>query len=109
VSRVDAWLVASGTGQHGRLNTCRISSADETTLGAGLNATVCNTKLTVNGPVVANHLLLRRTAGAGPGNAAGDPAEVFNLRPDAYMWASYRASLSGQLKTVNTIELPPRY
>ncbi|NCS83033.1 hypothetical protein GW746_01290, partial [Candidatus Saccharibacteria bacterium] len=64
-SRVDAWLVASGTGTNGRLNTCRRSSTDETTVGAGINAEVCATRLTVNGPVVANHLLLRRTAGAG--------------------------------------------
>ena len=58
---------------------------------------------------MANHLLLRRTAGAGRGAASGDPAEVFNLRPDAYLWASYMQRDANKVRTVKTTELPPRF
>lgn len=106
VTNVDAWLVASGAASEGRLNTCGAGAVSETT---ALNAGLCNQKLTVNGPVVANHLILRRTAGSGTGAAAGDPAEVFNLRADAYIWASSYSPGTGRLPTVSTKELPPRF
>jgi len=107
VSQVDAWLMATGTGAEGRLNTCGAGDhVDETTQ---LTSAICTTKLTVNGPVAANHLLLRRTAGAGTNANSGDPAEVFNLRPDAYMWASNLQASTSKAQTVRTTELPPRY
>jgi hypothetical protein len=65
--------------------------------------------LTVNGPVIANRLLMYRTYGAEAGQRSGDPAEVFNLRPDAYLWASGQQSGSGKIRTVQTTELPPRF
>lgn len=102
VTNVDAWLVANGT--NGNLVTCSdVTAADQ------LNATRCNQKLTVNGPVMARHLYLYRTAGAGTGAQTGDPAEVFNLRPDAYLWATGYSSEAGRLQTVTTKELPPRF
>jgi len=52
---------------------------------------------------------LQRTFGSGSGAATGNPAEVFNLRPDAYLWGVFQAAGSGRLQTVYETELPPRY
>jgi len=98
VKQIDAWLIAKGG-----LNTC-------SDVVGNLSSTLCNNQLTVNGPVMADKLYLRRTAGSGTGqDHSGDPAEIFNLRPDAYMWASQRATSGGnRVQTVYTTELPPR-
>jgi hypothetical protein len=101
-TRVDAWLLT--TAQGGGINTC-----SDRAVNAPLNSTVCEKPLTVNGPVATQHLYLRRTAGADSVAAAGTPAEVFNLRPDAYMWAYARASQAGKAQTVYSVELPPRF
>jgi hypothetical protein len=102
VDRVDAWLIANGTS--GRIVTCTdVASANE------LSANRCNTKLTVNGPVAAREMLLYRTHGSGTGAESGEPAEVFNLRPDAYLWATNYISPNGRLQTSTTTELPPRF
>lgn len=106
VQRVDAWLVA--TGDSGTINTCSEIS-DPAQAGSPLTANRCVEQLTVNGPVVAKRLLLYRTAGAGTLSSSGDPAEVFNLRPDAYLWAAYYNSTAGRVPTVTTRELPPRF
>jgi hypothetical protein len=63
----------------------------------------------VNGPVLSDKLILYRTAGSGTGAASGDPAEVFNTRPDTYLWAQLVAAGSGRAETVDTTELPPRF
>jgi hypothetical protein len=105
ITNVDSWLVATGAGADGYLKTCDADGINEST---GLTSNVCSSKLTVNGPVIVNHLYMYRTAG-GVGVAAGDPAEVFNLRPDAYLWASNLQSASGKVRTVQTTELPPRF
>jgi len=99
VKQVDAWLIASDT-----INTC----ADAGT-SASLTINRCKARLTVNGPVMANKLLLWRTGGSEAGTAAGDPAEVFNFRPDAYLWGISQSLKSGRLETVSERELPPRY
>lgn len=99
VSNVDAWLIASGT-----VNTCYDAGTMTT-----LTINVCATPLTINGPVMATNLLLWRTAGSGSGAASGDPAEVINLRPDAYLWGIYQGSKSGRLETTYERELPPRF
>jgi hypothetical protein len=118
VEKIDAWLVASGGALQGSGATSRsINDGVINTCGAGTgittttlpNSNQCNKTLTVNGPVMANHLLLRRTAGAGTGADSGDPAEVFNLRADAYIWASAYSPGNGRIPTVNTTELPPRF
>lgn len=107
VGRVDAWLLARGDGtSNGVVNTCDAVGVTEP---AGLNSDVCSTQLTVNGPVIADRLLLYRTHGSGVGADSGTPAEVFNLRPDAYMWASNIAGAGAKARTATTTELPPRF
>lgn len=121
VGRVDGWLIASNA-----ISTCQQQAAGAGTaqwLSTGSNYTSnnarlthehCNQPLTVNGPIMTNKLYLRRTAGsqpATPGNpgAPGEPAEVFNLRPDAYLWAQAHMNTSNVYQTTNLRELPPRY
>lgn len=102
VTRVDAWLIA--TGSDGTIDTCK-----EVSNFSDLNSDKCDKRLTVNGPVIAKHLLLKRTAGSGPGDETGDPAEKFNLRPDAYLWATAWIADAGRLQTTFSKELPPRF
>ena len=97
VTNVDAWLVAGDT-----IDTC---SRPDKNLSSG----ICGGVLKVNGPLMAGKLLLRRTAGSGIGSTTGDPAEVFNLRADTYLWASTHAKTNGVIKSVYTTELPPRF
>ena len=99
VSQIDAWLIASST-----INTCYDAGAM-----TALTTNVCATPLLINGPVMTANLLLWRTAGAGSGASSGDPAEVINLRPDAYLWGVYQNSKSGRLETTYERELPPRF
>lgn len=107
VERVDAWLVAPGvrsgtTVTDGVIRTCNRATTD-------IRSGVCNRPLVVNGPVIANRLLMLRSGGSEPGNRRGEPAEVFNFRPDAYIWALQQAQVGGRVTTVSTKELPPRY
>ena len=106
VNNVDAWLIATGTGSNGYINTCGAVPASSP---SGINSNNCGNLLTVNGPVMANKLYLYRTAGSGVGADVGKPAEVFNLRGDAYLWASAYSLSTGRLPTVSTKELPPRF
>lgn len=102
VSRIDSWLVATNL-----INTCWRGDGDSET--SRITAYVCNNKLVVNGPVMANYLYLRRTAGSDAGLLSGNPAEVMNLRPDAYLWSYYKASSSGNIITVYNTEVPVRF
>lgn len=108
VTRVDAWLVAGGT-----VTTCSaadLDGANTAQLRDRLHAGRCSQQLTVNGPVIANQLRLRRTAGSeGTGPLLGAPAEVFNFRPDAYLWLVSRSGAGRGVPTVLTRELPPKY
>lgn len=102
VSNVDAWLVTSDT-KTGVVDTC-------SDVAPPLADNVCNNLLTIHGPVAAGELHLKRTGGSGAGAAdSGMPAEVINLRPDAYLWAQLVASGAGKAQTVYTTELPPRF
>lgn len=104
VTNIDAWLIAGD----GYVSTCAgLPGNKAANWLQDLNSNVCNQKLNVNGPVVAGSLYLRRTfANAGH---LGDPAEILNLRPDAYL-AAYAGSLnSGAIKTKKIKELPPRF
>jgi hypothetical protein len=67
----------------------------------------CDTeRLTVNGAVIARRVILPRTAGGSiPGDA---PAEVFRLRPEAYLTPQLIFSSSTPLMTVSETELPAR-
>jgi len=96
VSNVDAWLVASES-----IDTC----AD---VFGSLSSGVCSNPLTVNGPVMARALSLRRTAGSGTYSNSGNPAEVFNLRADSYLWAYNRSASSNNVNTDYVMEMPPR-
>lgn len=101
VRQVDSWLIASGA-----INTC--SSADISY--ANLKTTKCNNQLTINGPVMAGRLYLNRTAGAEPNGHTGDPAEVINMRADAYLWSYARASENGSAaRVVYSNEMPVRF
>lgn len=102
-SNIDAWLLT--TGATGIINTC--SDVGD---AVPINSTICPNRLTVNGPIETAHLLLRRTGGSGSTAAtAGDPAEVFNLRGDAYVWGRTQAAQNGKAQTVYSKELPPRF
>lgn len=99
VTRVDAWLVAPS----GVVNTCGEFKDGQT------SANECNQMLTVNGPVVANRVVLGRTAGAGVGEESINPAERFNLSAANYFWAYSQAENNRQAFTVYQRELAPRY
>ena len=98
VSQVDAWLVAT------KNDGSSIYTCDK----EGKVSTECNTQLIVNGPVMTNHLYLRRTFGSGTVADSGTPAEIINLRADAYLWAANRATSNGKIQSVYTTELPPK-
>lgn len=100
VGNIDAWLITRGT--TGQINTCYNGPAQ-------LTVATCNQLLSVNGPVMTGRLHLRRTGGSGTGAASGNPAEVFNMRPDALLWSYARAGGSDKAQTVYIKELPPRF
>ncbi len=113
VSRIDAWLIVNGT-----LNTCSNFQNKFTQAAPGFE---CINQLAVNGPVIANQLITKRSFGADPtGSAAGSgrftastreaPAEIFNLRQDAFLWAYAQAGRYDSSYTeVYSRELAPRY
>lgn len=98
VANIDAWLIAN----NGNINTCSNFSGN-------LTINKCAQKLTINGPTSAKKLLLYRTAGSGTGVNSGDPAEVFNLRADTYLWSAAYAKMNNKIQSVYTTELPPRF
>lgn len=100
--RIDAWLLT--TGANGAINTCSDVAKD-----AALTVDICDDRLVINGPVETAHLYLRRTAGSGTGGSSGNPAEIFNLRADAYIWSHNREAQAGKAQTVFSQELPPRF
>lgn len=123
VDRVDAWLVATGTGvSQGIVNTCVNSTGNTPNLSSG----VCNLPLRINGPVIARELKSWRTLvysgscvitgsegcndpKSGSGKDAGSPAEVMNLPGTSLLWAYGGGSDLQQAQTTYTIELPPYY
>jgi len=110
--QIDAWLVTAdrdeeGAGQTGKgsINTC-----SDYLLNEKLSNAMCDNLLTVNGPVITTTLHLRRTAGARNEDGKGEPAEIFNLRPDAYLWAYREVQANNRAaQTVDILELPPRF
>ena len=104
VERLDAWLIA----KRGYVSTCGAVAGHWTD---GLTASVCNKRLMVNGPVIADKIYLRRTfgeSGSGDHDHPGVPAETFNLRPDVYLYGYSRTQGAGSISTMYTKELPPR-
>ncbi len=120
VRNVNAWLIAGTSATTGNVSTCstmKTGSGASTnyfpnfnavTLGNIPGALGCPTPLTVTGPVVANKLYLFRTTDSGK---VGNPAEIFNLRADAFLWAYGGGGASGTpyAQTTSIQELPPRF
>lgn len=105
VTKIDAWLITTVNGtDHGSINTC--SNFADT---APLTDADCKLQLEINGPVVTGKLLLRRTYGARPGIDRGVAAEIFRLRPDAFVWGYGQSSSDSVAQTVDIVELPPRF
>jgi|GEM_PF-3197739 len=117
VTQVDAWLVtdvatdtvdangdpvSSGDGTTHYINTCSQAAPAENP--TGLTTGPCDKPLTVNGPVMTSHLYLNRTTDPTTG-----PAETFDNRGDAYLWAIATASANPTLTTTLQRELPPRF
>lgn len=111
VAQVDAWLINPS----GVVNTCYTGLPAGHVQNTPHAKSLCDTTLTVNGPVSAAELKLRRSGGKDQSDdprviAQSVPAENFNLRPDAYIWAANYVSGSGRKYiTTNVIDLPPRY
>lgn len=104
VETVNAWLLASGY-----IDTCSdVGTPGVLPVSGVLSSQVCDKRLTVNGPVATDKLILKRTGGAAAGSE-GDSAEVFNLRADAYLWRYQNAASGGQVRVVSVKELPPRF
>lgn len=114
VKHIDAWLVARPSdilepiaGPNGKISTCdSIQPGGNYTNGLKLGE--CDQPLQINGALIAKEVQFRRTYGADLENGLATPAEVINLRADAFMWA--HAGGSGMpIDTDFTVELPPRY
>lgn len=131
VTKIDAWIIAPNA----TINTCSEFKKKETqaevltpTLGIGKRYVPytdndgdvhCNKQLVFNGPVIAGGLELNRQYGADAHMMIGEeedadgrnrPAEVFNLRADAYIWAYAQAQRYGSSFTESySRELAPRY
>jgi len=100
VVNVSAWLIANSA-EDGIISTCNDPGT--------LTIQMCNQQLTINGPVMANHLQLRRTGGAGVGDAAGDAAEIINLPVNSYLWSQSAGHSDIKAETSFTTELPPYF
>ncbi|MBQ6320779.1 hypothetical protein IJI17_00960 [Candidatus Saccharibacteria bacterium] len=118
VKHLDAWLIAGGT-----IDTCAVADAN----GGGLkvvtsaaknsgeitlSASLCDEQLRINGPVVASHLLLKRTANAdyskGVDNAK-DYAELINFPASAILFGTSEASRNREPQVTYIRTLAPRY
>lgn len=105
VTQVDAWLIAD----KGTVNTCADFQSPNLAEGKyGTDSGTCSHSIIFNGPVIAKNLALNRVAGADPGSGIV-PGEIFNLRPDTYLWAYNQAQLFSQANTTYIRELAPRY
>lgn len=111
VTRVDAWLIATGTKKDGQYLGGRIETCAGSEVGP-MNIDNCAADLQINGPILAKNMTTNRTAGAGTmaSGTSAWPAEILNLTPAAYEWAYSQASGSEQSQshTVYTRELAPR-
>ena len=103
VTEVSAWLIANR--DTGYVSTCGQVSGNWLD---GLNSSECSDPLKINGPVISNHLYLRRTGGSEVAHR-GSPAEILNLRPDTYLWANSSAGSASAISTMKIRELPPRF
>lgn len=109
VTRIDAWLIATNQSSS-KISTCGWLSNPSDRYYSGLSIGTCNQHLVVNGPIQANHLWLRRTAGADGAVPESRRAtgESLNGRADSIMWTSAQRSDS-TIRTQSVKELPPRF
>ncbi|WP_369000447.1 hypothetical protein TM074_00435 [Candidatus Nanosynbacter sp. TM7-074] len=113
VGEVNAWLI---TPKDGYVSTCG-AVFNMTNWLSNVSEALCGKKLRINGPIKAGHLFLRRTYGGRHASSAkndpnmhpGTPAEIINLRADAYLWSYSNYRNTGAISTMNIRELPPRY
>ena len=108
VSNIEAWLISDG----GTINTCAGKNSIE-----DLSHSICNTQLTIDGPVYGSSLKLMRTGGAnGVTRSIGsaresdaESAETINYPAKTYVW-SYEESTSSDVRLYESgsIELAPR-
>ena len=98
VKRVDAVLIAEGV-----VDTCSGNHS--------VNNQKRSNQLQINGTVIANELVLKRTYGAGAGKYSSIPAEILNYDSTLVMWARHRADTgnTGVLNSTYIHELAPRY
>jgi hypothetical protein len=120
VTRIDAWLIASGEGwgsgqpadpnHPGTIMTCASGNESADNVRDRLSSNICNLRLNVHGPVFADRLHLFRTHGAEADNPR-TPAETFTLPSSAFLWARNYAQErnSNFALTVFSRGLPPRY
>lgn len=112
VSNIDAWLIVGGE----LMTSDKQLTKDELAKGEIVQNEV---PLVVNGPVRAQSIKLRRTAGSGikspinslkPATKQFDrPAETFRLTPQTYIWSYYNSLDKGKVQTVYLREVAPRY
>lgn len=106
VERIDGWLIANSK-DDGTINTCNDTRV--------LTVKVCALPLTINGPVMARHLELRRTAGAdasggsNPDLGVAAPAEIINLPGSTLLWSQSAGKSEVRIQTTYTTELPPYF
>lgn len=101
VTRVDALLVATNV-----INTCTTSSGGDIALS---NAT-CTNPLRINGALIANQVLFRRTYGAdSTEGTVKEPAEIVNYSASLLLWGFDRASGQRNPQIVYRKKLPTRY
>lgn len=104
VERVDAWLISSGD-----IVTCAQSSGGVlTTSPSFVNQANCGRSLRVNGPIISNSLKSWRTGGGDVGDLDA-PSEIYNQRPDTYIWAYGQSGGYGKIITTYSKELPARF
>lgn len=108
VRYIDAWLVAGQTGNSAVLDRGVIDTCAGYAIPS-LDASQCTNRLMINGPVIASRLITNRTAGAGSREDSILPGEIFNLRPDTYLWAAAQASQTQSATVTHIKTLPPRY
>ena len=112
VTSIDAWLVArqldpGGSDEEGE-DASKVGTVKTCNIEGKLTINTCNRPLSINGPVMANQLLLRRTGGEVTATEA-QPAEVFNLRADTYLWIYNQSKESSRAVTTYVRELPVRF
>jgi len=104
VTNIDAWLISGQTnGGSGIVDTCYGHDVGT------MSASDCTNQLVINGPVFANTLITNRTHGAGTGYQSIIPGEIFNLRPDTFIWAGAQATKTKQANVTHVRILPPRF